>query len=248
MDFKEAAKPISVVGNSDIGILFSHGISSTPGSLKYLIDGMIKAGYHVEVPLLPGHGETWERLCKVSRHDWLKVLQESEDKLKKRCRKVFAAGLSLGGGLLLKREFLGANYSGLILINHICVLKGAFITLAPVFRHLIARVPGVASDIKDKNAGKEPAYKWLATNAGWETICLSNELQKDMKHVQVPALIFKSRIDHVVPVDSATYTMQHLASPDKHLIWLENSFHVAPMDYDKELIVQEMLKFIKARS
>jgi carboxylesterase len=48
-----------------------------------------------------------------------------------------------------------------------------------------------------------------------------------------------------VPRISATYTMEELGSKDKELIWLENSYHVAPMDYDKELIAKKSIEFIE---
>ena len=57
-------------------------------------------------------------------------------------------------------------------------------------------------------------------------------------------LIFQSREDHIVPKISATYTMKKLGSKDKELIWLENSYHVAPLDYDKELIAKKSKEFI----
>ena len=40
----------------------------------------------------------------------------------------------------------------------------------------------------------------------------------------------------------------HLGAADKRLIWLENSYHVATLDNDKELIAAEMVAFIRARA
>jgi carboxylesterase len=48
----------------------------------------------------------------------------------------------------------------------------------------------------------------------------------------------------VVPLRSATWTLDQLASPRKELIWLDNSYHVATMDYDLGRIAQESAKFL----
>ncbi len=66
-----------------------------------------------------------------------------------------------------------------------------------------------------------------------------------MSTISQPFLIFKSIEDHVIPKISATYTMKKLGSKDKELIWLDNSYHVAPLDYDKELIVKKSIEFIE---
>jgi carboxylesterase len=71
------------------------------------------------------------------------------------------------------------------------------------------------------------------------------EVRKMLPKINLPVLIFKSKEDHVVPRISATYTMEELGSKDKELIWLENSYHVAPMDYDKELIAKKSIEFIE---
>ena len=62
--------------------------------------------------------------------------------------------------------------------------------------------------------------------------------------VENPELVIPSRDDHVVVPDNAPYIIDPIGAADKCLLWLENSYHVATRDHDKELIAGEILKFI----
>ena len=60
-----------------------------------------------------------------------------------------------------------------------------------------------------------------------------------------PTLVFQFRDDHVVNPDNAPYIVEHVGTADKRLVWLDNSYHVATLDNDKELIGRETLRFIQ---
>lgn len=66
-----------------------------------------------------------------------------------------------------------------------------------------------------------------------------------LAHVRVPTLLMASRNDHVVHTENSPYILDHISSTDKELIWLERSYHVATLDYDKDLIVERTNRFIK---
>jgi carboxylesterase len=67
-----------------------------------------------------------------------------------------------------------------------------------------------------------------------------------LPRVTCPTLIFQSRDDHVVVPANAPYILEHVGAGEKRLLWLENSYHVATLDNDKELIAEETLRFIQA--
>jgi len=83
----------------------------------------------------------------------------------------------------------------------------------------------------------------------------SRELQKLLKHIREklrkvhkPLLIFKSKEDHVIPLENVDYTLRNVSSKEKEVIYLENSYHVETMDYDKDLICEKTVDFIKKNS
>jgi carboxylesterase len=48
-----------------------------------------------------------------------------------------------------------------------------------------------------------------------------------------------------VPPPNAPFILDNIGATDKRLVWLDNSYHVATLDNDKELIASETLKFIQ---
>lgn len=69
-----------------------------------------------------------------------------------------------------------------------------------------------------------------------------------LPRVVCPALVFVSRDDHVVPPENSPYIYDHIGSAEKRLVWLEDSYHVATLDNDKESIAAETLAFIQAHT
>ena len=112
---------------------------------------------------------------------------------------------------------------------------------------VIPSVKAISSDINNPSEN-EIAYDRTPTKGVYQMMKLINLVKKRLGDIKQPVLIFKSSQDHVVPVESATYTLENLGSKNKDLVWLENSFHVATQDYDKDIIFKESLKFIKKLS
>jgi carboxylesterase len=63
--------------------------------------------------------------------------------------------------------------------------------------------------------------------------------------ITAPALIFQSTEDHVVPPENGPHILEKLGSEDKELVWLENSYHVATLDNDADLIAERTTSFIR---
>jgi len=244
MDLTKYHKPFSHTTKNDVGVLVIHGITSTTSSMKFLVDQFTEVGFNVELPGLTGHGTKWLDMNSLKYTDWIDDLEEALVKLRQRCSKIFLCGLSLGGGLALFIAGKHPELSGVILINHAAKFTNPKFWFVPIMRKIVKSVPAVASDIKDPNS-KEIAYDRTPTNGVYEMLQMLKEVKKILHDIKLPILIFKSKEDHVVPKVSATYTMKKIGSKDKELIWLENSYHVAPLDYDKELIAKKSIEFIE---
>jgi len=69
--------------------------------------------------------------------------------------------------------------------------------------------------------------------------------RKNLSQITVPVQLFHSVEDHTLPVSNAEIIMEGLGSANKSRIELVNSYHVATLDYDQELIFQNSLTFIQ---
>src|SRR3954447_8334392 len=83
------------------GALVLHGFTGNPGSMRGLAEAFAAAGYHVEMPLLPGHGTTVDDMLTTGWSDWSAAADAAYATLSARCSKVIVAGLSMGGSLTL---------------------------------------------------------------------------------------------------------------------------------------------------
>jgi carboxylesterase len=185
-------------------------------------------------------------MARTTAEDWVRSVEEAMHTLRQRCDKVFITGLSMGGTLTL---YMAAMYpdvfAGAVPINGAVFLESpdmaglAFAPGAP------PTVPGVGSDIK-KPGIVELAYPVVPVPAIRQIYALMAVTRELLPRVTCPTLIFQSRDDHVVVPDNAPYILEHVGAEEKRLVWLENSYHVATLDNDKELIAEETLRFIQA--
>ena len=244
MELMKGSEPFSFEKDSDVGVLVLQGFTGTTSSVIYLGECLAKAGFNVEGPRLTGHGTKWQDLNNVKYTDWINDVENALEKLKKRSKKIFVAGLSMGGTLSLYLAEKHPDIMGVILINHAILFHDPRVPILPILKYFISSTPAICSDIKDPSK-KEIAYYRTPTGGALEMVKLVNIARKNLQKVTQPVLVFKSKEDHVVPFDNAEYTMKHVSSRDKNLIYLENSYHVATMDYDKDLICEESIKFVK---
>jgi carboxylesterase len=106
-------------------------------------------------------------------------------------------------------------------------------------------IPGVGSDIKDPDS-KELAYLQLPVTCIKQIYALTAVTQDLLPRVKCPTLVMHSREDHVVSPANGPVTVRLLGASRVELLWLENSYHVATIDNDKDLIVQRTIEFINS--
>src|SRR5436190_8098464 len=96
------AEPWSHTGQGPHGALVIHGFTGNPGSMRGLAEAFAAAGFHVEMPLLPGHGTTVDDMVPTRWADWAAAADDAYRAIAARADKVVVAGLSMGGALTLR--------------------------------------------------------------------------------------------------------------------------------------------------
>lgn len=226
---------------NDIGILISHGFNGTPQSVRYIGEEFAKQGFTVLGPRLYGHGTHYNDLEESSINDWFQSLEQGYQQLKQHCTSVFVIGQSLGGTLALWLARRYQEIKGIVIINAALEVPAYdYLNGKKEPRYLKESEPDIhANDVFEITYSKVP-------------IKAIHELQNLMKKtppiipdIQCPVLGIHSRIDHVVPPANTDYILQHIGSTKKAKLVLQNSYHVASMDYDKDLIVKSGTEFIQ---
>lgn len=224
-------------------VLLCHGFTSTPASMKVWADGLREAGHDVVVPRLPGHGTTWQELNRTGWQDWYAtvercLLQASQEE------PIFVGGLSMGGALALRlAQRHPERVAGLMLVNPAVLLQDRRLVALPVLRRFVGSLPGIASDIA-KPGVHEEAYDRTPLNALASSLELFATVEAELPSIRPPLIVFRSLNDHVVPVASPLRVLARVSSVDVTDCCLQESFHVATLDHEADLIVNESLAFI----
>jgi carboxylesterase len=69
-----------------------------------------------------------------------------------------------------------------------------------------------------------------------------------LRDVTVPMQLFHSVDDHTLPVSNTEIVMKGVGSRVKQRIELTNSYHVATLDYDAEIIFENSRIFIETHA
>jgi carboxylesterase len=239
------AEPFFFEGN-DIGVLLCHGFTGTTQSMRYLGEQLHGAGYTVIGPRLTGHGISPQAMAGTTAQDWIDSVDNALAELRKTCSQIFMAGLSMGGTLTLYTAAKHADIiKGAIPINAVVHIGNAGMAGIAFDRSMPATVPGIGSDTKNPDV-KELAYSEVPVPAFRQVYALAAVTQDLLPLVTCPTLVIQSREDHVVNPSNGPRIVGLVGAKRIELLWLEDSYHVATIDNDKELIARQATAFIKS--
>ena len=228
-----------------MGVLILHGFTGNPYSMRPLAQRCAEAGYSVELPRLPGHGTSIEDLVPRRWTDFVDVALGAFDELSGRCDKVAVIGLSVGGGLtaLIAEERPGI--AGCVFINPMLMGPGA--ELEQGLRDLIdsgleIMVTDAKSDIKKEDTS-EAKYEGWPLRALQSVIEGVEGVNAKLSSITVPSLLISSREDHTVAPENGDHIVEKSSGPVER-IWLQESYHIATLDNDQELVERSTIEFL----
>lgn len=226
-----------------IGVLVIHGFTGSTQSMHYLGKCIADQGYTVYGPRLTGHGTHQKDMEKARFEDWINDVEAGLKKLKETCSIIFVAGLSMGGTLTLYLAERYPEIAGIMPINAAIDLPGMKGYYGKIANGSERFVDGIGSDIK-KDGIEELAYAQTPVKSMGELLGLMDLVRKDLGQITAPVLLFSSTVDNVVPPENSKEIYQRISSDNRKTVYLENSYHVATLDHDKELIAENCILFI----
>jgi carboxylesterase len=230
------------------GVLLCHGFTGSPQSLRPWAEYLAAAGLSVSLPRLPGHGTTWQEMARTRWEDWYAEVDRAFDLLQARCDELFVIGLSMGGCLALRlAELRGDSVRGLVLVNPSITADTRLFMLAPVLKLFVPSLKGIASDIKNDKA-EEAGYDRVPVKAAATLPGLWRLTQQHLGELKQPILAFRSVTDHVVGPASMELLRQAVPASQLEVRELADSYHVATLDNDAEVIFSASLEFIREHS
>lgn len=237
------AEPFSATGGPE-GALVLHGFTGNPHSVRGIAEKLADAGLTVELPLLPGHGTALEDMMDTRWPDWSEAAEQAYLQLAARCRAVVVVGLSMGGtiGCWLAERY--REIGGLAVINPLVKppddefragVKALLDSGTPV-------APGIGSDIAMPGA-HEVTYDGTPLAAVLSLFEGAEDVGDGLAEIHCPVLLLSSRQDHVVDPSNGDLLATSVSGPCER-VWLDRSYHVATLDYDRDEVEERVTAFV----
>lgn len=228
---------------NQIGILLLHGFTATPAEVRPLARNLFEAGYTVAGPVLAGHATTPDDLNRTRFEDWIASAEEGYQALRKRCRKVFVGGASMGGMVALWLAADHPEIAGVIGFAPAVKLttptwRVAVLTVAAPFIKQISR-----SSLD--NPQKWQGYPDLPLKGAVQVFRMQKALRRRFTSIHQPVLVFQGRKDRTVAPEAGEIICGGVASADKKVHWLERSTHEVTLDEELPEVTRLVIDFIK---
>ena len=223
-----------------LGFLLQHGFTGCPASMRPFGEWLRERDHTVAAARLPGHGTTWEDLETTTWQDWEREAETTLSELRSRCSTVVAVGLSMGGAMVIH---LAAKHpdqiDGVVAINS--VIRRPDLVLSPLARIFTRTVKGVGNDIK-KQGQDEIVYDRIPLRGANQLGRLLRLADRELPSLRQPLLVLSSPEDHTVKPANSKRIYDRAGSEQKEFLSLPNSYHVATLDYDAELVFEKTLE------
>ncbi|MFH1694500.1 MAG: alpha/beta fold hydrolase [Patescibacteria group bacterium] len=227
----KGAEPIFLKGAKDVGVLLLHGWSSSPqefnpdfteSTAKYIND----LGYTVYVPLHKGHGTEPEDLIDVKWEDWLAGAREAYDFLAETTENIVVGGMSMGANLALmlatEKPVLGVIPMGTPIFFR-------FHFLGLIYAWSLRNKKELRNKKYRKKdvyiAHKKVHYLQYPPQSAYEAIDSRKPVKRILKDIKDPILVMHSITDNVIHPFSAQYVYMKVASKDKKISLIRDSYH-----------------------
>ncbi|MBT8159342.1 MULTISPECIES: carboxylesterase [Arthrobacter] len=225
-----------------VGVVMSHGFTGSPHSMRPWAEYLAAEGYAVRLPLLPGHGTSWQDMSTRRWQEWHHAVDAAYLELQSECDFVFAAGLSMGATLAL-RIAATRPVAGTVVVNPGLVIDDPRAAIVGALKYVMKTTPAIANDIR-KPGVEEGAYPRTPVAAAHELKKLYKDTRALLPRISAPVRVFRSTVDHVISDLSITKLKESVTAP-LEFIALENSYHVATLDNDAPEIFRGSAEFIK---
>lgn len=226
------------------GIVLLHGLTGTPGEVLPLGEHLVRRGFSVVVPWLAGHGTSPKDLAATRWTDWDDSAREALGLLRRRCRRVFVGGLSMGACAALHLA-THEEVDGVVSMAGLYRLLDWRFNLIGFFRFLQWRTSKLKGGVS-KEGVAHVTYDYAPTKSLHELKRMMDHLRDDLRFARAPALVCHGARDSMVPPANADRILEALGSRKKHRLILASSNHVLPLDEDREELFARVARFMRS--
>lgn len=239
------------------GCLLVHGFTGTPKEMRWMGEFLSAEGYTVTGVRLAGHATRPEDMLRTRWQDWLASVEDGWHMLNSALtytpaaqRRIFVFGLSMGGVLALilasQRYAKRCPVAGVVAMSTPYALPHDWrIPYLRLFSLIHPEEDKGPPDWHNPDAAQDhidyPAYP---TRSIAELRDLLAEMRSLLPQVLAPTLLIHSKEDSGVSPENMDLIYQHLGTPNKQKLWVENSGHVITREPERQTVFQAATAFM----
>lgn len=243
------------------GALLLPGLCGTPkelGAIPKLLEG---SGYVVSIPMIPGYAD---KSGAINWHAWLDEVEAHFEQLKAGCATVAVVGLSMGSVLAMALAQRRNDIDGMVLLSPVLRYDG---WATPWYHFLIRFVYaagfrnwswrekypyGIANaelrrrvqKAVEQGDASEVGSAFISARHMHEAQCMMRSTRKWLNHIKVPLLVIHAVEDETAAPRNAEEILRRVNSEKRRVVWLGDSYHIITVDNERELVVNETVRFI----
>jgi carboxylesterase len=231
-------------------VLLLHGAGDTPQTLRYLGEYLHERGFHVEAPLLPGHGRSLRDFMRVRADDLTQAARNAYRDLRQRHEWTAIIGLSMGGALAVQvaaevpdLPVLGLAAPYLEMPRRIARAARIAWLWGPLVP-IVESSDGLSVFDADER-GKSLAYGVFtasALHALYETV---RRASLKSPGVTAPTLVVQSCEDNRISVGAAERSFARIGATEKRLEWISGASHVITVDFGRERVFELLASWLE---
>jgi carboxylesterase len=237
---------MSHASDAGVGVLVVHGFTGSPFSVRAVADAMVTARYDVELPRLPGHGTTVDDMVTTRWSDWSDEVAAARQRLERRVDRLVLVGQSLGATLILASALDDPKVDGIVCVNALTRPRSAeeLDMIDDLLEDGFEVAPGTGSDIADPDS-HDVTYEGTPL-APIRSLVVDGvaPVSERFGELTMPLRLFSSRVDHVVDPADGDHLATAWGGPVERT-WLERSFHNALRDYDRGVVAEGAVEFVR---
>jgi carboxylesterase len=252
------------LGGGRLGFLLIHGLGGTPMELRYVAQGLARAGHTVYVPQLAGHCTTADALKATCWTDWYASVEQEHDRMRVRCDAIVVGGLSVGAILALHLAAMRPqSVSGLALYAPSLWLDGWGVPWHAALFRLVTKKwcadwfpfaerhpwgikdPRLRSLIERAIKSGDSSRAGIAALPGrlmLEVRWLVQRVREEIAQVRQPTLIVHPREDDRASLRNLHYLQTSLGGLTETVV-LNDSYHIVTLDRQRQIVVARSLEF-----
>lgn len=240
-----------------------HGLAGSPVEMKVVKKELEKAGYTVDLPVLPGHGTCFSDLKKLPWTAFTDFVEERFERLREKHETVSVSGLCLGAVLSLYLGIrFGKRVAAVAPVSTTLYYDGWNLPWAGKFMKFWRYTPfyyfynleekypyGLKDDrlrarlVSKMSPDSGTYYSKIPFRSFWQMHLLNDYVREHLNQVRSPVFAIHPVEDDIASTKSVDLMRGEINPALFSSLLLEDSYHLATIDRERAVVSQSIRRF-----